>query len=62
MEKIGFIGLGNMGRGMASNIRRKQFAMMVYDLNPTPVAALVELGAEAACDVAALGRASSIAI
>jgi len=62
MEKIGFIGLGNMGRGMASNIRRKQFAMMVYDLNPKPVAALVELGAEAACDVAALGRASSIAI
>jgi 4-hydroxybutyrate dehydrogenase/sulfolactaldehyde 3-reductase len=62
MEKIGFIGLGNMGRGMASNIRRKQFPMMVYDLNPKPVAALTELGAEAACDVAALGRASSIAI
>jgi len=62
MEKIGFIGLGNMGRGMASNIRRKQFAMMVYDLNPIPVAALMELGAEQAADVAALGRASSIAI
>jgi len=62
MEKIGFIGLGNMGRGMASNIRRKQFAMMVYDLNPIPVAALMELGAEQAADAAALGRASSIAI
>ncbi len=62
MEKIGFIGLGNMGRGMASNIRRKQFAMMVYDLNPIPVAALMELGAEQAADAAALGRASGIAI
>jgi len=62
MEKIGFIGLGNMGRGMASNIRRKQFAMMVYDLNPAPMAALAELGAEIAADVPGLARASTVAI
>ena len=62
MEKIGFIGLGNMGRGMASNIRRKQFAMMVYDLNPAPMAALADLGAEIAADLPALARASTVAI
>ena len=27
MDRVGFIGLGNMGRPMASNIRRKQFPL-----------------------------------
>ena len=62
MERVGFIGLGNMGRGMASNIRRKQFPMTVFDLNPAPVAALTELGAEASADVASLARDCSVAI
>ncbi len=62
MERVGFIGLGNMGRGMASNLRRKQFAMTVFDLNPAPVAMLTELGAEAAADVPTLARASTVAV
>lgn len=47
MEKIGFIGLGIMGKPMASNLIRKGYSLKVYDTNPDPVAALVELGAEA---------------
>ncbi|MBY0338146.1 MAG: NAD-binding protein [Acetobacteraceae bacterium] len=62
MERVGFIGLGNMGRPMASNIRRKQFATTVFDLSPTPVEALVALGAEAAPDVATLTRASDVVV
>jgi 4-hydroxybutyrate dehydrogenase/sulfolactaldehyde 3-reductase len=62
MERVGFIGLGNMGRGMASNLRRKQFPLTVFDLNPAPVAALQDLGAESADDVAALARHSHIVV
>ena len=29
MSTIGFIGLGRMGKGMASNLQRKGFALMV---------------------------------
>ena len=43
MEKVGFIGLGNMGKGMASNLCRKGFQTFVYDVNPIPVAALESL-------------------
>ncbi|WP_430769835.1 NAD(P)-binding domain-containing protein, partial [Stenotrophomonas maltophilia] len=28
---IGFIGLGRMGRGMASNLQTKGFSLMVHD-------------------------------
>lgn len=61
-ERIGFIGLGNMGRGMASNLRRKQFPLAVHDVATGPVRALEELGAEAAGDAAAVARASDVVI
>ncbi|HAV09602.1 MAG TPA: hydroxyacid dehydrogenase [Rhodobacteraceae bacterium] len=56
MEKIGFIGLGRMGLGMASNMQKKGFSLVVHDVNGAAVDRLVELGAEAggsAADVAA---------
>lgn len=62
MERIGFIGLGNMGRGMASNLRRRQFTLSVLDLNPAPVAVLEALGAEAAADLPTLARACTVAV
>ena len=43
-ETIGFIGLGAMGRGMASNCVKKGFKLVVFDINPAPVEALVKLG------------------
>src|SRR5687768_3790721 len=45
MQQIGFIGLGNMGRPMASNLVRKGFPLSVYDVSPEPVRALEKLGA-----------------
>lgn len=45
MKKIGFIGLGIMGRPMALNLVKAGYALTVYDLNPDPVKALVTAGA-----------------
>jgi 3-hydroxyisobutyrate dehydrogenase-like beta-hydroxyacid dehydrogenase len=47
-EKVGFIGLGRMGQPFATNIVQAGFDLVVYDLQPEPVAALVALGAKAA--------------
>ncbi len=52
MTKIGFIGLGRMGRPMASNLQRKGFSLIVYDIAADAVDALVALGASAASDAA----------
>ncbi|WP_108262426.1 NAD(P)-binding domain-containing protein [Mangrovicoccus ximenensis] len=43
--KIGFIGLGLMGRGMAANIRKAGFDLAVHDLREDAAAPLVEAGA-----------------
>jgi 4-hydroxybutyrate dehydrogenase / sulfolactaldehyde 3-reductase len=60
MDTIGFIGLGNMGRPMASNLCRKGFRVTVYDLAPGPVSALKLLGATPAHDVAGVAKGSDV--
>ncbi|MCK8783409.1 NAD(P)-binding domain-containing protein [Roseomonas sp. NAR14] len=62
MERIGFVGLGRMGRPMAANIRRRQHPMTVFDIADAPVQALEALGAERAGSPAAVARASDIAV
>ena len=57
---IGFIGLGNMGRGMAANLARKGESLVVHDVVDAPVRALVELGARAASGAAELAAESDI--
>src|SRR6478752_1931513 len=52
--KIGFIGLGTMGRGMALNLRRAGYDLTVHDLNRTSGTALEEAGATWADSVADL--------
>lgn len=42
---VGFIGLGRMGRGMASNLQTKGFPLVVHDVAEAPIAALEALGA-----------------
>ncbi len=46
MGKIGFIGLGIMGRPMAKNLAAKGYRLMVYDIASEAVAELTKLGAE----------------
>jgi 2-hydroxy-3-oxopropionate reductase len=45
---IGFIGLGIMGRPMASRLLEAGYPLVVHDINPDPVEALAALGAERA--------------
>ncbi len=49
---IGFIGLGNMGRGMAANLIQAGHRVSVYNRSPAKAEALVAQGATAARDVA----------
>jgi 4-hydroxybutyrate dehydrogenase/sulfolactaldehyde 3-reductase len=57
---VGFIGLGNMGRPMASNLRRKGFDLVVHDINEGPVRALEMLGARAGVSVGDVAEASDV--
>jgi 3-hydroxyisobutyrate dehydrogenase-like beta-hydroxyacid dehydrogenase len=50
--KIGFIGLGNMGAGMAANLLDAGHAVAAYNRSPGKVAAIVDRGAEPAATVA----------
>jgi len=46
-KKVGFIGLGIMGRPMAKNLLKAGFSLVVFDLNKEPVEDLVRSGASA---------------
>ena len=46
MKKIGFIGLGIMGKPMSKNLLKAGYQLVVYDLHEQSVAEVVEAGAE----------------
>lgn len=50
--KIGFIGLGNMGAGMAANLLKAGHEVTAYNRSQDKVAALAEQGAKRAASVA----------
>jgi 3-hydroxyisobutyrate dehydrogenase-like beta-hydroxyacid dehydrogenase len=52
---IGFIGLGNMGHGMATNLLKAGHQITVYNRSPGKAEALVQQGATAAASVAEAG-------
>ncbi len=62
MKQIGFIGLGRMGRPMASNLVRKGFDLVVHDTVPEPVDILVGLGAARAASPAEVAAVSDVVI
>jgi 2-hydroxymethylglutarate dehydrogenase len=45
---VGFIGVGNMGNPMASNVLKAGFPMIVYDRNPQAMENLLQAGAQRA--------------
>jgi 2-hydroxy-3-oxopropionate reductase len=47
MKKIGFIGLGIMGKPMAKNLLKAGYPLIVYDIVPEKVEEVVEAGAKA---------------
>ncbi len=54
--KVGFIGLGSMGRGMALNLLKAEIDLVVFDTNDAAVRAMVEAGAASAASVGELAR------
>lgn len=60
--KIGFIGLGIMGKPMSKNLIKAGYNLIVNDLNKSAVEELVALGAETAPTSAEVARQSDIII
>jgi 3-hydroxyisobutyrate dehydrogenase-like beta-hydroxyacid dehydrogenase len=58
--KVGFIGLGHMGVGMAANLLKASQNVIVYNRTPTKVEALVAQGAKAAASVADACRGDAV--
>ena len=62
MQRVGFIGLGTMGKPMAKNVLKKGFDLVVYDQVAPPVEELAALGAARADSPAAVARATDVVI
>ncbi len=56
MDKIGIIGLGNMGMGIAKNVIKDGYQAVGYDLRKTRLKELVSRGGEAAKSVDQVGQ------
>ena len=61
-EKIGFIGLGIMGRGMVDNLMKAGFDVTVWNRTASRMTPFVERGAAAADSPKAVAEASDITI
>ena len=62
MEKIGFIGLGIMGKPMAKNLLSAGYDLIVYDLVDSAVKEVAGAGATAAKSIGEVARAAKIII
>lgn len=60
--KVGFIGLGTMGKNAAANVARAGFSMVVYDIRAEAAAPLVALGATQAHSPAAVLEAVDVVV
>ena len=61
-QRVGFIGLGLMGGGMAANIARKHGQLNVFDVDQTALVRLTEMGAMPMDSPRALGAASDVVL
>ncbi len=59
-QRVGFIGLGNMGKAMAVNLVKAGFDLTVFDIRSEPLSELAKLGASAARSVAEVAANSDI--
>ena len=60
--KVGFIGLGNLGRHLAARVLEAGFPLCVHDLDAAAVAGLVSAGASAAASPRGVAEASDCVI
>jgi 3-hydroxyisobutyrate dehydrogenase-like beta-hydroxyacid dehydrogenase len=59
-RRVGFIGLGNIGKPMAINVAKAGFDLMVYDLRSEPIRELTALGAKAARSADEIGAHAEV--
>ncbi len=62
MRKIGFIGLGIMGKPMAKNLLKAGYPLTVYDIVPEKVEEVVEAGADAGSSGKEVAEKSEVVI
>ena len=62
MKKVGFIGVGVMGRHMAKNVLKAKFPVTVYDTRSSAVKELQEAGAGVAASCGEAGKDADIVI
>jgi 3-hydroxyisobutyrate dehydrogenase-like beta-hydroxyacid dehydrogenase len=62
MKRIGFIGLGMMGSGMASNLIKKGFDVTVWNRDSSKTEPLVALGAKLAEDLPSISQTCDVVI
>jgi 2-hydroxy-3-oxopropionate reductase len=60
--KIGFIGLGIMGKPMAKNLLKAGYPLVVHDINPAPVKELAAAGAEVASSAKEVAQKTDVVI
>jgi 2-hydroxy-3-oxopropionate reductase len=60
--KIGFIGLGVMGKPMSKNLIKAGYALVVYDINAQAAGELAAAGAQAAGSIAELARECGVIV
>ena len=58
--KVGFIGLGHMGSGMAANLLKAGHVVTVYNRTKEKVEPLVSLGAKAAKSLADVSKNDAV--
>jgi 2-hydroxy-3-oxopropionate reductase len=62
MSKIGFIGLGIMGKPMSRNLLKAGFQLVVYDIDKVPVEELKQAGAEVGASPMDVGAKTHVVI
>ena len=62
IKKIGFIGLGQMGKWMASNLVKRGFDLSVFDINPEAMAFLSKQGAAQTTSAAELANGVDVIV
>ncbi|MFH1080832.1 MAG: NAD(P)-dependent oxidoreductase [Pseudomonadota bacterium] len=60
MEKIGFIGLGEMGSPMAKNLVKSGYTLFVFDIRKEAADELVKVGAKACASPGEVGKSADV--
>ena len=62
IKKVGFIGLGSMGKAIATNIARAGYPLTVFDIRKEPLAEMEKLGARVTKSAREVGEESDTVI